>query len=201
MIHEQFNHMEVYAFQKAKHNDQFCGDSYFFTETDEYFLCALADGLGSGKEAHESSMVAIAEIKAHYEQDSLEGLVRRANEAMKQMRGAVLTIFKMDFVREELTCISVGNIRLFVHSSTGKLTYPLPQSGYLSGRHCPLKIQTFPCEKESSFLIHSDGLDLRSPRQIGWRTPSIEEAYRLLLASISEDPPDDVTFLLGRLAK
>ncbi|TDQ36715.1 PP2C family serine/threonine-protein phosphatase [Aureibacillus halotolerans] len=198
---QQLRRMDVFSFQRAKGGQETCGDSFFFEETEDYFVCALADGLGSGVDANKASHAAISEIRSHHALENIEQLFLRANHAMKDKRGAVLTVFFVDYVKKELTCASIGNIRLFFHSATGKLTYPLPQSGYLSGRPQKLKIQTFPCEQGSTFLIHSDGLELRSPRNVGWQLKSTKSAFEQLATSIEEKPTDDVTYLIGTFAR
>ena len=43
------------------------------------------------------------------------------------------------------------------HTPTGKLIYPMPVTGYLSGRPQKFRTQRFPYEPNSKFLIHSDG--------------------------------------------
>ncbi|HET7579587.1 MAG TPA: hypothetical protein VFK33_09920, partial [Bacillales bacterium] len=65
----QYRRMEVSAFQEAKTGQVDCGDSYFVTETNEYFICVLADGLGSGKGARRSSERAVSIVKESHHKD------------------------------------------------------------------------------------------------------------------------------------
>ena len=55
MDHLKHKDVEAFAHQHSKGGNPFCGDSFFFHATEDYFLCVLADGLGSGQFAFESS--------------------------------------------------------------------------------------------------------------------------------------------------
>lgn len=194
--HQNFNKIDIYAYQSAKKGEDCNGDVYFVKETDEYFLCAVADGLGSGRDANASSEAAISVIKDHHDED-VKSLMERANDALHLKRGAVLAIFKIYYKEQELEYSCVGNIRFMLRTEAGKVTYPMPTMGFLSGRPQQVTVQRFPFEKGTSFLIHSDGLEIYSIKKYLWDVRSIRDTYQSIKEMI-QNPKDDITFLIGK---
>jgi phosphoserine phosphatase RsbX len=192
-----FNKIDICAYQQAKKGRPCCGDSYYIFGNDDFFICAVADGLGSGSAALESSQAAIDVIKEYQEED-IHSLMNRCNKALRQKRGSVLAIFKIYFREEMLVYSCIGNIRFMLYSPSGKLTHPLPALGFLSGKPQTFKIQRFPYEPGSSFIIHSDGLEFRSIKSLIWRLSSPLDASNQLKQLIGI-PKDDVTFLIGKI--
>jgi phosphoserine phosphatase RsbX len=153
---ESIRNTEVYVHQSIKAGRTLCGDSYFFTETKEYFICVIADGLGSGEFARESSQAVVSLIKENHHL-SVEVLMKETNKVLFGKRGAAVSVFKAYFHTRELVYSCIGNIRCYLYTPTGRLIYPLPVSGYLSGRPQVYHTQRFSYEPKSKFLIHSDG--------------------------------------------
>ncbi|WP_070121633.1 PP2C family serine/threonine-protein phosphatase [Bacillus marinisedimentorum] len=195
--HKKYDKVDLYAHQSAKTGKDACGDSYYIKETKDYFLCALADGLGSGMEARVSSQAAISAIRDHADED-VQSLMNRANKSLYNKRGAVLGLLKVYYEKRELEYACVGNIRFVMYSPGGKITHPLPKSGYLSGKPASFRVQRFPYEPDSSFLMHSDGLEIRSIKNIVWELRSIKAASQKIRQLIDK-PKDDVTFLIGKI--
>lgn len=78
-----------------------CGDSFFIKTTEEYLICALADGLGSGERANESS-AAISSLVEKNDDKDVEDLMKLCNEELRDKRGATVSILKVDFKKESL---------------------------------------------------------------------------------------------------
>lgn len=189
--------IEVVAHQTAKNGKAFCGDSYFFTLADDYFVCVLADGLGSGQFAYESSMAVIDAVKEHHH-ESVDTLMRLGNDALLQKRGAAVTIFKIYFKTRELVYSCVGNIRFFMYSPKGKLTYPLPVTGFLSGRPQVFHTQRFPYEPHSKFILYSDGYEFQGVKSL---LKGLFPVQMIANEIIQHHPKtdDDATFIVGSL--
>lgn len=186
----------VHAGQYAKIGRQDCGDSYFFTSTDDFFICVVADGLGSGKYAHEASQAVCDAVEENVNED-VDQLMERANRAVAEKRGAAVAIVKIYYADQTVTYSCVGNIRFYFYSEAGKLTYPLPVTGYLSGRPQQYKTQSFQYEEGASFLIHSDGLQITRVRPLLQSGRSIDYISTYLDSIVSDS--DDTTFIIGRL--
>lgn len=78
--------IEVLVSQSSKNGMVYCGDDYYFLHTKEYFVCVLADGLGSGKNAYDSSHAVIEEVKRNHELD-VESLMAVCNQVLIDKRG------------------------------------------------------------------------------------------------------------------
>ncbi|WP_370458040.1 SpoIIE family protein phosphatase [Thalassobacillus sp. CUG 92003] len=152
--------INVSVYQKPKKGNYFCGDSYFYKETDTTFTCALADGLGSGQLAMESSQAVMDTIEQNPKLD-LEPLIKKCNDALSGKRGVVLGLLQVDLVNRTYSYSSIGNIGIIMVSDQGKKKRIIPLAGYLAGR--PRKFRVIRGEIESGmmFLLFSDGVDDR----------------------------------------
>ncbi|MEH6941943.1 PP2C family serine/threonine-protein phosphatase [Bacillus sp. JJ722] len=190
--------VEIVVKQIAKGNNHYCGDAYFFTNTDDYFICVLADGLGSGEFAHESS-AAVTEVVRTNHQLAIEDLLGECNNALAKKRGAAVAIFKVIFKQQQFQYISVGNIRFFLYNPIAqKVVYPLPSSGYLSGRLNRFQGHTYTYEPLSRFILFSDGLDLKGVTSYIKK----ESSLALIAENIWDtnvNQSDDVTLIMGSL--
>ncbi|PJN91086.1 phosphoserine phosphatase [Bacillus sp. mrc49] len=176
----------------------YCGDDYFFLHTKEYFVCVLADGLGSGKYAYESSHAVIEEVKRNHELD-VESLMAVCNQVLIDKRGAAVSILKIFYEKNEFVYSSVGNIRFFLYNpKVDKLVYPLPVTGYLSGRKQKYRTERYKYEPNAKFILHSDGLELKGAKSFLKRQAAIDLNAKSILES-SPATADDTTFILGSL--
>lgn len=198
MIQQLKDKIELYAYQTIKEGKIECGDSYFYTATDDYFVCVLADGLGSGQYAHEASAAVVSVVEQHHHED-VDTLMKYCNSVLVQKRGPLYQSSKSTSKAVSLYTVKVGNIRFFLYTSNGKLTYPLPVTGYLSGKPQVFHTQRFVYEPESKFLIYSDGFDnihgaktiLKGYRSVGAIAEQIKSEYA--------NSMDDATFIVGSL--
>ncbi|RFU60641.1 PP2C family serine/threonine-protein phosphatase [Peribacillus glennii] len=190
--------LEVIASQSSKNEMPYCGDDYFIMNTKEYFLCVLADGLGSGKFAYESSSAVTEAVKTHHE-NGVQTLMSLGNEALVNKRGAAVSVLKIYYDTKEFVYSSVGNIRFFLYNpDSDKLVYPLPVTGYLSGRAQKYHTQRFKYEPYAKFILHSDGLQLKGAKSILKTYSSLEHSSRMILQN-NPIHSDDTTLILGSL--
>src|SRR5690625_4795430 len=118
--------VQVAVYQKAKSNNYYCGDSYFYTETENEFVCALADGLGSGEFAKESSQAVIDIIRNNINA-TVEQLVKKSNEQLVGKRGVVLGILKINFEAQSYSFSSIGNIGIMTITNCKKKKRNIPK--------------------------------------------------------------------------
>ncbi|QFT87362.1 Stage II sporulation protein E (SpoIIE) [Bacillus sp. THAF10] len=196
---EQFKHEKanVNAYQNAKNGMYFCGDSYYVNTTDEYFLCVVADGLGSGEFAHDASQAVVSAAK-QYEKENVTTIMKACNEAMKNKRGAAVSVLKVHYGHKEVEYSCVGNIRFFLYPPTEKLIYPLPVKGYLSGKPQNLKTHRFPYRSNMKFFIYSDGLNIPSVKNYIKDVPSATSLLEIA-AMFTSKGLDDVTIISGEI--
>lgn len=150
--------VEVAVFQKAKKGNYYCGDSYFYIETEDEFVCALADGLGSGEFAKESSQVVIEIIKDNIHA-SIEQIIKSCNEKLTGKRWVVLGILKLNFNLKRYSFTSLGNIGVITIMQDGRKKRNIPNSGYLAGYHRKFKVENGNIDDKSmNFIMFSDGV-------------------------------------------
>ncbi|WP_347552653.1 SpoIIE family protein phosphatase [Pseudalkalibacillus hwajinpoensis] len=198
MIHQHdFEKVTVAAYQKPKSGNQKCGDSYYVEETSDYFICAVADGLGSGDLAKDSSLAAINAVKAHQDED-VESLMKVANEEMKGKRGCVLSIFKLNLQTRQMEFSGIGNISLIIYQADGRVIRPISYSGYLSGKLQKVKVQRIEYPVGSSFVTFSDGVQISSKNYtMIAKFDSVQESFKHLTDTLPSTN-DDVTLLVGK---
>ena len=158
MIEVRTENIEVVIYQQAKSGNVESGDAYFTHSEDDYFIFAIADGLGNGPIAKQSAEI-IPEVLAEYHHESIDELLNRCNEHMIQKRGAAVAIVKVDFISKTIQYSCVGNVRFYIHQNNIKMIYPLPVMGYLSGRPLKLNTQSYTYYPGDVFFLHLMGLN------------------------------------------
>ena len=189
-------HVEAYVYQEAKHGNHESGDTYFMHADDDYFICAIADGLGNGPIARQSAQI-IPKVLEEHHHETVDELLSRCNEYMVQKRGAAVAIVKADYKRKTIQYSCVGNVRFYMLRDRVKMIYPLPVMGYLSGRPQKLRTQEYDYQKGDLFFLHSDGVTLKSPKATLKESCGSYELYQNVLQTIERG--DDATFIAGNL--
>ncbi|MCA1032973.1 SpoIIE family protein phosphatase [Bacillus timonensis] len=200
MDYLQSDYLDLCSYQTSKKADHVSGDSYFVKMTSEYSLFAIADGLGSGSAAHESSSTVTNLIQRNHSMD-VQTLMNMSNRALLNKRGSSVAIVKYYPHSKEFVYSCVGNVRFYLLTPAGKLIYPLPVYGYLSGKHQTYHTQRFVYEVGSVFLMHSDGMQLKNVRSLLSRPHDIKIIGEQLVSTYSPSTKDDLTFLLGKITK
>ena len=132
-----------------------------------------------------------------YHHETVDELLLRCNEQMSGKRGAAVAVVKMYYQEKKIEYSCVGNVRFYMLQQEGVMIYPLPIMGYLSGRRQPLKKQTFNYSEGSRFILHSDGVVLKSPRAVLMQSVSTYELFENVMRSTKQD--DDSTLIVGSL--
>ncbi|WP_096201986.1 PP2C family serine/threonine-protein phosphatase [Bacillus sp. FJAT-45350] len=190
--------IKVAAYQQAKKGNDCNGDTYFFLETDQYFICAMADGLGSGEGAQCASAKAIETIENNHHL-SVKEIVVLCNKALFQSRGAVLTVIKVDYEKRTVSYSNVGNITFILYPPCGKVVRPVPVRGFLSGKKVRVKEEIFPYISGSVILMYSDGINFSSIKPV---VDSYVDNPKYAVEQIVDNVDtsnDDVTFLFATL--
>jgi negative regulator of sigma-B (phosphoserine phosphatase) len=196
---EPNQHVRAISYQIQKEGNSCNGDSLFMKATDDYFICAVADGLGSGMYAHTASNAIREVVEQHHYQD-VDLLMSKCNNVLKDKRGATVSILKANFSQKEVTYSNVGNIQFLFYIPSGLYIYPIPVPGYFEGKPQNHHSETFPYEKDSQFIIYTDGLQIVSSKQLLERFQSIEEMAKYLkMYANSKTRMDDITYIVGQL--
>ncbi|EIA19760.1 PP2C family serine/threonine-protein phosphatase [Listeria fleischmannii] len=191
------NKIDIFTFQRAKLLQQYCGDIFYNYENDNQFLCVLADGLGSGHEAHVAAKAVIDTVKKEPEED-LVLMMEHCNQAISGLRGAAVAIIRADFDTKKLSYVGLGNIRFYMVDNHAKLSFPLSTTGFLSGKRQHFKQKVLEFKPGSKFLIHSDGLVLKKVKNYLTSSLCVVKTGHTIERLIPDIPMDDVTFVIGK---
>ncbi|WP_099156826.1 protein phosphatase 2C domain-containing protein [Virgibacillus ndiopensis] len=189
--------VQVAVYQKAKKGNYHCGDSYFYSETENEFICALADGLGSGEFAKESSQIVVDIIKDNVNV-SVEQLIKKSNEKLIGKRGVVLGILKINYQSNRYSFSSIGNIGVMTITADGNKKRNIPNVGYLAGYHRPFKIVTEKIEPNMNFIMFSDGVLDSDLSQKYFLNKEVNEITKTFEQVNSEPRNDDTTLIAIR---
>ncbi len=194
-MEKESKRVNLSVFQKAKKGNYHCGDSYFYIETEDGFLCALADGLGSGELAKESADAVMKVIQWNPDL-GIEALVKKCNQALVGKRGVVLGILRIDFHTGTYSYSSIGNIGVITIDADGKRSRNIPLAGYLAGYPRTLRVARGKAEKGMFFLMFSDGVNDRRLSSELTRTRSVEQITHRYQELYGQFREDDTTLIV-----
>lgn len=194
------NRVKVAVFQEAKNGNNECGDSYYFCETESEFVCALADGLGSGEYAKESSDIVINIIKENMN-CSVEKLVQKCNEQLFGKRGTVLAILKIDFMSEIYSISTIGNVGVITITGENKRKRNVPSAGYLAGYKRDFKVIREPLESEMNFIMYTDGVTNQELADNYFFCTEVERITKSFALRNGTPRKDDTTLIAIRYEK
>lgn len=149
--------IDIAIYQQEKQGKSCCGDSYYYHDDGERFICALADGLGSGKYAKESSQTVINVVKANRDVSEDE-LIHLCREALVGQRGVVLGILVINHVAKCFRFLSIGNVGLRTITSDFKKGRNLPSRGYLGGCQSEFSVMHGNLKPGMTFILFTDGV-------------------------------------------
>ncbi|QDP42066.1 SpoIIE family protein phosphatase [Radiobacillus deserti] len=186
--------MDVSVFQQAKKGNYYCGDSYYYEETDDGFICALADGLGSGEYAKESSHAVIQAIE-HNKDVSLDQLIKICNQELIGKRGVVLGMLKVDYHSHTFSFTSIGNVGVMTITSSGEKKRSIPNSGYLAGYPRPFKVTKGQLENHLVFILFSDGVNDRDLSSKYFMMKEVHQITETFESICGTNEKDDTTLI------
>ncbi|WP_062048814.1 SpoIIE family protein phosphatase [Bacillus sp. JCM 19034] len=189
---------DVIALEKTKPGNVCCGDVHTVIYTDEYMLCTVIDGLGSGESARRSANIVLETIK-RYHQYPVNDIADKSNQKLGTERGVVLTIIKIYYDKKQIAYCNYGNVVFLLRTPDGKLVQPIPRRGYLSGRKSTLNTQYFTFEKDSIFCLHSDGI--RSFKKEKLLSAHELDDVKTYMERFIEEVADDATVLIGKIGR
>lgn len=189
--------MQVSVYQKPKKGNYYCGDSYYYKETDDGFICALADGLGSGEQAKESSQVVMDIIEDNAD-STVEQLIKLSNKELIGKRGVVLGVLKINFSEKVYTFSSIGNIGIMTISADSVKKRNIPKNGYLGSYHRELKVLRDGFSEDMVFVMFSDGVTSKDLSYNFFLEKDISKITELFTYAMESNRSDDTTLIVMR---
>jgi len=153
---------EVAVWGRPKDGERVSGDDGAFVRTDEGLLIVIADGLGHGTAARDSSS-RVARIARSEPNKGLEGLLHASDTALSGLRGAAVTVALVHEHQARVDCAAVGNVMCAIErrdrsSKFGSEQWTLGVPAMR--RKVRVEQQSFPAN--SLLLLQSDGVSARA---------------------------------------
>ena len=137
------------------------GDLHLVKTFDQRALLAVVDGVGHGKEAMAAARTAVSILEAHAHESAI-ALIKRCHEALKQTRGAVMTVASLSGMDETITWTGVGNVEGRLVRSEADTSHPSESAllrGGLVGLHLPsLHANVVPVAQGDLLVLATDGI-------------------------------------------
>ncbi len=160
-------------------SEQVCGDAWAVipVETGKH-LVIVADGLGHGELAFEAAHQAIRTAQKYYQSSPTE-ILELMHGALKSTRGAAVAVSLVDFDRQLVRFVGVGNIAgsIIAAQSRSMVSY----NGIVGHQVRKLQEFTYPFAPGATLILSSDGL------ATGWRIdryPGLITKHPSLIAGV-----------------
>ncbi|WP_369414009.1 indirect negative regulator of sigma-B activity [Aquibacillus saliphilus] len=190
-------HVEVSVYQKAKKGNYYCGDSYYYNESENHFICALVDGLGSGEYAKESSQ-AVTTIIAQNDQASVEQIIKQSNKSLVGKRGVVLGVLKFNFLDQTYAFSSLGNIGVMTITTNNVKNRNIPNYGYLGSYPKQVKVFRGKLDEGMVFIMFSDGVNSTDLSSKYFFDKDVEKITKTFSSVSGKNQHDDTTLIAMR---
>jgi serine/threonine protein phosphatase PrpC len=108
--------VEWSVISRARPGEAVCGDQHVVVPTRDGVLLAVIDGLGHGDEATIAARRAVDVFEQHSDRPVL-GLLQESHAALRDTRGAAMTVVSVDRAARIATAVGVGNVEaVLVHA-------------------------------------------------------------------------------------
>ncbi len=121
-------------------------------------LFAVIDGLGHGPGAARSSCAA-HDFIAEHRQETLDHLIRGCGQVLRSLRGAAITLIRIDCEQGTLSHIAIGNVETR-YRGTGTVQ-ALTTPGIVGSRVRKIIVRDFVVQPGDLLIIHTDGISSR----------------------------------------
>jgi negative regulator of sigma-B (phosphoserine phosphatase) len=146
-------------------------------------LLAAIDGLGHGVEAEEAAVAAAAALAAAPDAPAVE-LMERCHEALRQTRGAAMTLATLDAAAATMTWLAVGNVEGVLlragEDGSGETLYVQQRAGVVGLRLPPLRAATLALRNGDVLILATDGIRNGFEAEAQRNAPAQRIAERIL---------------------
>lgn len=177
--------------------EELCGDGWGVRRFPDSLMLMVVDGLGHGifaaEAAHEAERVLkrAGDVSPHH-------VLQDTHDALRKTRGAAIAVARIQPERGLLTFAGVGNISASIVSS-GLSRSLASHNGTVGHQIQRVQEFTYPWNKDSILVMHSDGLGSRWDLE---RYPGIWSKHPSIIAAILHRDfcrkRDDVTVLVAK---
>jgi serine phosphatase RsbU (regulator of sigma subunit) len=177
-----------------------CGDKAVTVGFDSGALVAVIDALGHGPDAA-AAAAAAATVLEQYAHEPPATLIERCHESLVGKRGAAISVASIDFHRQTMTWLGVGNVTGVLmyadHNIRPRLRPLLVRSGVVGDRLPDLRASMEPVSRGDMLIFATDGVRPDFSGTLPLSMPPQRLANRLL-GDYATDT-DDATVLVFRI--
>lgn len=147
------------------------GDLHVVAPFEGGVLAAVIDGLGHGREAAIAARCAARVLSAAPGQ-SIHELVEKCHKALRNSRGAVMTIARFDALNDRLTWTAIGNVEAVLYrTAEGVLREAIvPRAGVVGYQLPKLRETALSLARNDMLILATDGVSqelfLNPPSQL-----------------------------------
>lgn len=174
-----------------------CGDAWSFCRSEARTVYMVADGLGHGPLAAEASQEAIRIFQGISEQQP-ERILMEIHDGLRKTRGAAVAVAEILHQENMVNYVGAGNISASIHTA-GKTRNMISLDGTVGHSVAKFQTWTYPWDKNSLLIMHSDGLTALSGLE---PYPGLASRHPALIAAILyrdfRRRNDDATVLVSR---
>lgn len=197
VIERHYSNFSCVVFQEAKQGSGCNGDSYFIQEWPEYFIIAIADGLGSGNEARLASERATGTVK-QFHTSPVGEIMQDINRHLFGTRGVVCAVTKFFPKDHRVEFAGVGNITFVLYPAHGKRIRTFSYPGYLDGRRVQIRTANLTYSPGDGFVMFSDGIaSCTEWEEVFRRADAPPDLFRGIRRMWTRKN-DDLTVIIGR---
>ncbi len=192
---EAIKRMAFSVYSRPMFGEEVSGDAYFIKQTPSFSIFGLIDVLGHGREAHELSLTILRILQKNYK-ESLLKIIDISHWELKHSRGAAMALCRINFGKNVLEHISIGNVETRVYGTPTPIR-PFCFNGTLGMAMENHRVIEYPFNKGATIVMFSDGISGRFDlsAQILSKTPQEIAAY--IFDNFARGN-DDATVLVGR---
>ncbi|MGB1274470.1 MAG: SpoIIE family protein phosphatase [Nannocystaceae bacterium] len=150
--------LEIVTCVRAMPGEHVSGDCVGEWHRDGVALIALIDGLGHGPEAEASARAAHDYIDAH-PGDRLEELIEGCGQVLRPLRGAAITLVRIDCRTGVLSHIGIGNVEVRYRGNGNVQALTTP--GIVGSRVRRIVARDFLMVPGDLLIMHTDGISSR----------------------------------------
>ncbi len=174
-----------------------CGDGWGLTRLETGVQLLVVDGVGHGPQAAEAGLAALRAYETHAH-SPLPDLMQLEHEALRDTRGAVLAVARIERDPPKVHYVGFGDISGRVVSSGASLSC-VSKTGIVGAKIPSPQVYTYEWDQRSLLVMHSDGLTSR------WDVasyPGLDARHPTLIAAVlyrdHNRGNDDVTVVAVR---
>jgi negative regulator of sigma-B (phosphoserine phosphatase) len=155
------------------------GDVALFAPSERGGLVAVIDGLGHGGPAADAAEAAAEVLRAHVDEPP-QALLERCHEALRDTRGAVMTLAWFDVHRRTMAWTGVGNVEARFVRAGARHDSPVVLGGVVGYALPQVRMGTIPLEPGDAVAMATDGVAADYSASLEPGVPAQELAERVL---------------------